>query len=440
MSIATQSQSDLTVVRWQRGVPVFGVPVRTRNFYFLMALTVLGFVLVIYRQVAGLGAATGLSDGFPWGIWKTFNVMTLTALGSGSFPIGIAAWLFHKRRLHAVMRTTLLISFLVYLTGLLAIAVDVGRPWNVYNFFDIFRWNTVSPMWEVLWCMPLYCLFPLFLENTPPVLEQAYYFFPPIRGLVVWLVPIIRMTYPYVVALAYVLPMMHQSALGGLMLMAGTQVQALWQTPLLPLLYMWAAAWIGVATTIGAMMLSCTAWKLPMDQSILDELVELMLKLIKWWVIVRLADIVIRAIFLGQFMKMLTPWYLPLLFLAEMLLIAVPAWRLQRADVRNNHYQLWMNCFYIVLGGLGYRFDPTTFAYRHWSRTYYTPAIIEILISLGFISFCIIAYTAAVKRLPILPAPVEQWYESENYYKKIYPYIQLSGHGNENQYRPNYAD
>jgi|HubBroStandDraft_6_1064221.scaffolds.fasta_scaffold03818_8 Ni/Fe-hydrogenase subunit HybB-like protein len=440
MSIATQSHSDLTVVRWQRGVPVFGVPVRTKNFYFLLALTLLGFALVIYRQVAGLGAATGLSDGFPWGIWKTFNVMSLTALGSRSFPIGIAAWLFHKRRLHAVMRTTLLISFLVYLTGLLAIAVDVGRPWNVYNFFSIFRWNTMSPMWEVLWCMPLYCMFPLFLENTPPVLEQAYYFFPPIRGLVVWVVPIIRMTYPYVVALAYVLPMMHQSALGGLMLMAGTQVQALWQTPLLPLLYMWAAAFIGVATTIGAMMLCCLAWKRPLDQSILDELVELMVKLIVWWAIVRMADVVIRAVFLGQFMKMLTPWYLPLLFLAEMGLIVVPALLLRRKEVRENQYQLFLNCFLIALGGLGYRFDPTTFAYRHWSRTHYTPAVIEILISLGFICFCIIAFTWAVKRLPILPAPVEQWYESENYYKKIYPYIQLSGYGDKDQHRPSYAD
>ena len=58
MSTATQTQSDLTVVRWQRGVPVFGVPVRTRNFYFLLGLSLLGFVLVIYRQVAGLGAVT----------------------------------------------------------------------------------------------------------------------------------------------------------------------------------------------------------------------------------------------------------------------------------------------------------------------------------------------------------------------------------------------
>ena len=101
---------------------------------------------------------------------------------------------------------------------------------------------------------------------------------------------------------------------------------------------------------------------------------------------------------------------------------------------------MWRGIENIVLGGLGYRFDPTTFAYRHWSRTYYTPAVIEILISLGFICFCVICFLWAVKRLPILPAPVEQWYESENYYRKIYPYIQLSGYGDTNQYRPHYAD
>src|SRR5579862_3155282 len=134
--MSTHNQSDLAVVRWQRGVPVFGVPVLTKNFIFLAVLSAVGFSLVIYRQIFGLGAATGLSDGYPWGIWKTFNVMTLTALGSGSFPIGIAAWIFHKRRLHAVMRTTLLISFLIYLMGLIALGADVARPWNVWNLFS----------------------------------------------------------------------------------------------------------------------------------------------------------------------------------------------------------------------------------------------------------------------------------------------------------------
>jgi len=41
------------------------------------------------------------------GIWKTFNVMTLTALGSGPLALGIAAWVFNRQKLHVVMRTAL---------------------------------------------------------------------------------------------------------------------------------------------------------------------------------------------------------------------------------------------------------------------------------------------------------------------------------------------
>jgi Ni/Fe-hydrogenase subunit HybB-like protein len=434
-----QNQSDLTVVRWQRGVPVFGLPVVTKNFLFVAALATAGFALVIYRQVFGLGAASGLSDGFPWGIWKTFNVMTLTALGSGSFPIGIAAWIFHKRKLHAVMRVTLLISFLVYFTGLLAIAVDVSRPWNVYNLLSVFRWNTVSPMWEVLWCMPLYCLFPLFLENTPPILEQWYYFFPPGRGLVVWLIPVIRKTYPYVVALAYTLPIMHQSALGALMLLTGNQVHPLWQTPMLPLFYVWAAAFIGTATTIGAVLLCCLTWKRPVDQSIIDELIHLMNWLIFPWLAVRLLDILIR----GRFTMLFTSGFLSLLFWGEMLLIFVPAFYLRNPKYRQSHYVVFRNCVLIVIGGMAYRFDPTTFAYRPWRIgivAYYTPSVIEILISLSFICTCICLFLIAVKRLPILPAPLQEWHDLESYYRNFYPYIQMSGYGESDQHRPSYAD
>ena len=434
-----QTHSDLTVVRWQRGVPVFGVPVVTKNLLFLAGIAAAGFALIIYRQVEGLGAASGLSDGFPWGIWKTFNVMTLTALGSGSFPIGIAAWIFHKRKLHAVMRVTLLISFLVYFTGLLAIAVDVSRPWNVYNLLSVFRWNTMSPMWEVLWCMPLYCLFPLFLENTPPILEQCYYFFPPGRGLVVWLVPIIRRTYPYIVGLAYTLPILHQSALGALMLLTGNQVFPLWQTPMLPLFYVWAAAFIGTATTIGSVLLCCLTWKRPLDQSIIDELVSLLNVLIFPWIALRLIDILVR----GRFTMMFTSGLLSLLFWAEMLLILVPAFYLRQAKYRNSSYRLFRNCFLIVVGGMMYRFDPTTFAYRPWRLgiiAYYTPSVIEVIISLSFICTCICLFLIAVKRLPILPAPLQQWYDLESYYRNFYPYVQMSGHGNTDQHRPSYAD
>ena len=143
-------------------------------------------------------------------------------------------------------------------------------------------------------------------------------------------------------------------------------MQPLWQTPLLPLLYVWAAAFIGIATTIGAMMLSAWRGSVRSISRSWTSWSELTLKLIKWWVIVRLADIVVRAIFFGEFMKMLTPWYLPLLFWAEMAFIAVPAWRLRQKEVRENAVSALPELLLHRDGRLGYRFDPTTFAYRHW--------------------------------------------------------------------------
>ena len=63
--------------------------------------------------------------------------------------------------------------------------------------------------------------------------------------------------YPLVVGLAYILPAMHQSSLGALMLLGGNRVHGLWQTPLLPLLYVWAAAFMGFACVAGTLLFCC---------------------------------------------------------------------------------------------------------------------------------------------------------------------------------------
>ena len=89
-------------------------------------------ILTAYRELAGLGPVSGMNDAYGWGIWKTFNVMVLTALGSGAFAVGIAAWVFRRKRLHALMRMALLTSFLAYACGLLLLGIDAGRPWNFY--------------------------------------------------------------------------------------------------------------------------------------------------------------------------------------------------------------------------------------------------------------------------------------------------------------------
>ena len=176
MSSATMSNTPTHRTRWERAVPVYGFPVVNRFFLVLCGMTLLAFVLTAYRELAGLGPVSGMNDAYGWGIWKTFNVMVLTGLGSGAFAVGIAAWVFRRKRLHALMRMALLTSFLAYACGLLLLGIDAGRPWNFYWIVFPWRWNMHSPLAEVAICMSIYAMIPLALENIPPVLERLWYF------------------------------------------------------------------------------------------------------------------------------------------------------------------------------------------------------------------------------------------------------------------------
>src|ERR1039457_4873237 len=166
-SVTPNAPMKMNKTRWERAVPVYGFPVVNGFFIVMLAMTLLAFMLTAYRELAGLGPVSGMNDAYAWGIWKTFNIMVLTGLGSGSFSIGVAAWLFHRHRLHAVMRTAALTSFLTYSSGLVLLGVDVGRPWNFLWILLPWRWNVHSPMLEIAFCMPLNTALPLLVENVP---------------------------------------------------------------------------------------------------------------------------------------------------------------------------------------------------------------------------------------------------------------------------------
>ena len=116
--------------RWQRDVQIFSYPLLSAPFIFWSVLAVFGLTLSLGRLFTGLWF-TGMSDDYAWGVWKTFNVMTLTALGSGGLAVGLFAYVFGQRQLHVVMRTALSSSLLFYGTGMLALSIDVGRPYSL---------------------------------------------------------------------------------------------------------------------------------------------------------------------------------------------------------------------------------------------------------------------------------------------------------------------
>jgi Ni/Fe-hydrogenase subunit HybB-like protein len=411
--------SPAVIVKWQRGVPVYAAPIISMPFIATVVVAAIGLSLIVYRQFTGPGVTAGMTGADAYHAWKTFNTMALTALGSGSFAIGLAAWIFRQSALHAVMRVALLVSLLVYATCLLAIVVDIGRPWAVWNVLLPGHWNPGSRLWDVSLSLPVFALFLLLLENTPPVLERLYYRHLILQRTIRGIRPAIRATYPWVMALACVLPILHQSSLGALMLAAGDRVHPLWQTPLLPVLYVLAAAFIGTATISVTLLLASLRWKRSLDSSVLRDLATLTSRLALWWLGARLLDLAVRGVLTTA---VAVDWF-ALVFWMETIAIGGAALALRRSTVNGNASRLVLASLAMAAGGMIYRFAPPALAFTPEPMAWSTGSVTEILIGLGLIALCHLGFLAAVKHLPILPAPVTDWHDVVNYYRHLYPRI-----------------
>jgi Ni/Fe-hydrogenase subunit HybB-like protein len=395
---------------WERNVPVFNIPILTRPFVALCTMGIVACGLVLYREIVGLGPASGMNDAYAWGIWKTFNIMALTGLGSGGFSIGIATWIFGRRRLHTVMRTAVISSFLVYASGLVLLGIDVGRPWNFLWILAPWRWNVHSPMLEVGFCMPLYTAVPLFLEAIPPVLEWVHSRCPELESTAEMAEGLLMRIYPWVLGLAFLLPAMHQSSLGALMLLAGNQVHPLWQTPCLPLLYVWAASFMGFAFVSVVLMICHLLWNRALDVDVLREMSRITAWIIATWLAFRFADLALRGR-LPLALEISSP---SALFWMETMSLAAAASMLAIASRKQNVRLAFQGSLLAALGGLLYRFDPTTLAFQPRAGAFYFPTSIELLVDLGFLSLAIASFSLLAKVLPILPASNRLWHVMES--------------------------
>ena len=380
-------------------------PVLTRPFWLMAVLAAVGLVLCAFRELAGLGAVTALNDGYSWGLFKNFNVTTLTALGSGGYALALLTYVLNRGKYHPLMRTALLTSILAYTVGMISLAVDIGRPWNIVFMMDPWVWNPHSILFEVAFCMSAYVMIALDFENLAPVLERLEDDNMPalVRDAAGYAKRFVKAVYPYGVALALALPTMHQSSLGSLMLLGGQRVHPLWQTPLLPLLYVVMAFILGLAFVELVVMASCAVWKRPIDRPILASLTNVISWTTMVWLAIRLGDIAAR----GKLGAALRFDFYSLLFLLELALIGLPALALRSAAWRLKPAKSFPLLALLTLGGMLYRYTPTTLAFRPGDGYHYFPSVPELLISMGFISLAAVGYLFTVKRFAILPATLE---------------------------------
>src|SRR5512140_440760 len=102
-------------------------------FKFLLFLWAVGTAAGLVRFTQGLGVASAMNDGYPWGIWIAVDVVVGTALGSGGFAVALLVYVLNRGKLHPLVRPALLTSALGYNAGATGIVFDVGRWWNLWR-------------------------------------------------------------------------------------------------------------------------------------------------------------------------------------------------------------------------------------------------------------------------------------------------------------------
>lgn len=396
----------------------------TRSFWVLLALSLLGMILIGIRYAVGLGAVSNMSDGYPWGIWITYDVATGTAIACGGYALAILIYIRNQLHYHPLMRSCLLTSLFGYGLAGFSVMVDLGRPWNAYHFFVPSKWQGNSAMFEVALCVMAYTLVLLVeflpailysLETSPwrrlhSVLDRLQPILPGdkqvvldcvgrVQSLAGWLRPRLEKVLILFIVLGITLPTMHQSSLGSLLLIASTKLHPLWHTSFLPLLFLINCVYIGYGIAILESIISSHAFRRPFEIRLLAKLAGVIPWITATWLGLVFGDLLWRgsAGAVGRRDTYANS------FLVEVLLLICGSLILSSRRNRQSPRWLFVSGVLIVTGGALYRFNVYLIGFNPGPGWVYFPSLAEILISVGIVSVELLGYQTLVKLVPVLP-------------------------------------
>lgn len=383
-----------------------GGPLMTRPYVVLLGLAALGFVLIVWRYAVGLGASTAMNDGYPWGIWIAFDVVTGTALACGGYAMALLVYIFNRGQYHPLVRPAILTSALGYTLAGASIAVDVGRPWHLWKVpIQIWKWNVNSALLEVAVCIMAYIVV-LWLEFAPAMLEKwKDGDHPDLRKVALKTLPFLNNAMMWIVGLGILLPTMHQSSLGLLMLLSGPKLHPLWNTPFLPLFFLLTCLAVGYAAVIFESAFSSSVFGRRPHTELLTFLQRVAAMGSVLFVAFRFIDLFVR----GQMALAFRPDFHTFLFWLENALFLVPT-AIAVLARRRTLGGLFREAMIVALAGTLYRFSTFLFAFDPGPGWSYFPSVGELMIAVGLVSMELALYVFIVKRFPVLggvysPAP-----------------------------------
>ncbi len=360
----------------------------TPLFLVLSLFALAGAAVLAQRLVYGLGAATHLSDGFPWGIWIAIDLVIGTALGCAGYAVALLVYILNRGEYHPLVRPAILASLFGYALGGIAVIIDLGRYWQGHNMFLPWLSQYNSVMLETALCIAAYITV-LLIEFSPVVLERF--------GLKDVRRRLNRVLFVFI-GLGVLLPTMHQSSMGTILVVLGHQLSPLWQTQLLPLMFLVSALFMGFAIVVLEAVLASVGFRRPLERFILGRLTAIMAWLLMGFLVLRLGDLLWRGAFAEAFQPSVEAasfWIELALHLGALALMLPPSFRRRPRE-------LFIAAMLLLAAGSLYRLNAYLIGYDPGEAWSYYPSAQEILLTLGIFAVEIMLYLIVVKRLPVL--------------------------------------
>jgi Ni/Fe-hydrogenase subunit HybB-like protein len=356
----------------------------------------LGLVLVVVRFAKGLGSVTNLSQEFPWGLWVGFDVVTGVAFAGGAYVVTFMVYILGMKTYRPIVRATVLNGFLAYVFYAGALALDVGRPWNMINPIIGNSYGVSSVLFLVAWHFLLYMLAE-FIEFSPVIAEWLG--LERIKNLLA------KLTLGAVI-FGITLSTLHQSGLGALFLMTKGKIHPLWFTEFIPILFLVSSVFAGLSMVIFEGSISHKVFAHQLD----DEHHEH-----HNGILIGLAKTCAGAMFAYLFLKVLvfiheqhwaylaTPmgwWYL-----VEVLgFVALPCLLFAYAVRGLNTTVIRLAAILTIVGIILNRLNVTMIAFKWDAPVHYYPSWMEVEITLAIIFIEIWAFRWIVNRMGVLRA------------------------------------
>lgn len=385
---------------------VFSIPVprfgsRRQALRTLLMLVVLGTGtgIVLLRFAFGLGAVTNMTDQFAWGLWISFDVMSGVALAAGAFVMAATVHIFRIKRFEPLVRPAILTGFLGYLLVVVALIVDLGRPYNIWR--PLVHWQHHSVLWEVGVCVATYTTV-LFIEFLPVILERLNKIERLTRRLpTVPLYRLLKKISIVFVILGVVLSTLHQSSLGSLWVLVPEKLSPLWYSIYLPFFFWLSAVAVGLAMTIVESTLSSKAFKRGLELDLLAGLARAAVVVLVLYLAVRAADLIARGgwplLWQGS-LQTASFWVeIGLGVIAPMVLFAIE-------PLRRKPGVLFGGALLVVLFGVVLnRLNVGIIGLLPYTGNVYVPSWMEVMVTIAVVSFGVIAFGLAAKYLPVFP-------------------------------------